>query len=441
MAMLTRRPFTVITAGLLGVMVAVFLALPLVSAQAAEPEEETATDEPFLDEGWWLRYRNPEAAIPKEELPGELPAEASIPGQTARGSTNPYPGEYVRVSAVPGEEGDEAVAGFGFDLLTIGEGFPPKITGGEVTFVLAPSESKPRAGDGANAMRNEENAAMHGCLATNLVIAEQAGNWEDKPPFDCEISSPLELVEGSDPLTWTMDLAPFLDTWAEPNDNYGFIVARDPEGDPDGQAFHVAFPTTLNDSIEDPEKHPPVTATFTYEKEVIEAFGDMEEFDDSAFGTETDTAASEDFSGDTGSGTSGTGSFDSPPPSNGGSSFGSSTTPSNGTSGSFDGGDAPVAAADEPVDDPQTADDEELFEDEAVEEEPVQDAMAAEAEDTGSGMNLGYVLLPLLGLGLATTLGYSLSKDPELPVEREGAVTKLMQRRQAQGAIGPSSQT
>ncbi len=433
MATRTSRSFPLLAAGLLAGMLGALLAMPLVAAHAAEQ----ATDEPFLDEGWWLRYRNPEEELPKEQLPTQPPPEASIPGQTARGGTNPYGGEYARVSAVPGETEDEAMAAFGFDLLTLGDGLPPTITGGEVTFVIAPRESRPQAGDGANGMRNEQKAAMRGCLVTDMFSPEVAGNWADRPPTDCKVSSPLVLVEGSDPLTWKMDLGPFVATWSDPNKNFGFAVTSDPEGDPEGQFFHVAFPTTLN-TVVDPATHPVVTATFTYEKEELEAFGnlgDAEGFGDSQ-SFDTGTASSDGDLGSSSFDSGSTGSFDS---GSSGGGFGSSSSGTGGTSSTFDPGDAPISAADEVVEEPQTADDAALFDDEAPAAVPeVEGALAADAEDASGGLNAGYILLPLLGLGLATTLGYSLTKEPELPDEREGAVSKLMQRRQAQGAIGPN---
>jgi hypothetical protein len=400
--------------------------------------ETSAEGVEFAFEAWWLRYREPLEPVPpasgiNENLPDDV---TEIPRAEARNRTNPYEGEFTRVSTFPGDEGDEAQAGFEFDLFGLSGGaFPAQITGGTVTFAAAPPESAPQAGDGAKGQRNEAAAAMVGCVAAEIFPPDFAGNWEDRPSIDEETCTPLELLEESawvqDRPTWTLDLDPFAAAWAE--ENFGFIVRPDPDREGNGQVFHVAFKTTLN-QIERLEDFPVPTADLTFEVEELdipdlsfEDPGELESFDS---GTQASGDAG-DFSGggfDDG-GSSGGGGFDS------GGSAGFDSGGSGG-SGGFDSGsgDAPLAADDGAVeaDDPEAADGEEL-DDEPVDVVDEATPLAADPEEEG-GMNLAFLLVPLLGLGMAGTLGYSLSKDPELALEREGAVSKLMARKQAEGA-------
>jgi hypothetical protein len=207
-------------------------------------------------------------------------------------------------------------------------------------------------------------------------------------------------------------------------DFFSFVIVPDPDAESDGQFFHVAFPNKMNPLHNDPEHPdfpPPPLADVTFE---------AEEFPDLAVdGFEDEFSPSGDA-----------GTFD-----NGGSSGG--FTPSgddsfsSGSGGGFDASAPAIAEGDTAfeAEAPETAGDDEAFDD--VEDEVVAQApVAAGDEGPGQGgFNIGYILLPLLGLGLATTLGYSLSQDPELPVEREGAVSKLMQRRPAQAALASST--
>jgi hypothetical protein len=166
MGTLIRKPWTLLAVGMVGGLLAALTAVPLVAAHAAEQ----ATDVEFLDEGWWLRYREPLAPVPPSGGIDAIPPDSTeIPRATLRDQTNPYRGEYTRVSAVSGdEEATEAIAAFGLDPFGLADGMPATMTGGTVTFVAAPPESAPQAGDGANGQRNEEGAAMVACLQTDF---------------------------------------------------------------------------------------------------------------------------------------------------------------------------------------------------------------------------------------------------------------------------------
>jgi hypothetical protein len=417
MGTLIRKPFMLIAVGLVGGLLAAMTAVPLVVAHAAEQ----ASDVEFLDEGWWLRYREPLADVPPSGGVDAIPPDSTeIPRATLRDQTNPYRGEYTRVSALrEGEEATEAIAAFGLDPFGIADGLPATILGGTVTFVAAPPESAPQAGDGANGQRNEEGAAMIACLQTEFQGPDFAGNYEERPPHDCDVRSPLEPIEAiADRPAWQLDLAPFVDAWAD-MDFFSFVLVPDPDAGSEGQFFHVAFPNKMNAQVGEEGFPPPPLADLTYEAEEFDDafgdFGDAETFDD-------------DFAGGDDVGT-----FDSGGVSGGSGGFTPSADDgfSNG-GGGFDASAPAIAdgGADFEADAPETADDELLFDDEGDDEVAVQAPVPTGTDESGTGgFNFGYILLPLLGLGLATTLGYSLSQDPELPVQREGAVSKLMQRR------------
>jgi hypothetical protein len=420
MGMLTRRSFGTAALGLLALLLALSAVAPL--AHASESEEGVT----FQDEGWWLRYREPLTDVPAGGGVG-LPDDATeIPRATLRDQTNQYKGEYTRVSTFPSDEGDETIAAFAFDLFTLGGGAAEaQVTGGTVTFVAGPQESGPGEGDGANGQRNEENAAMVACVATDFAPPDFAGNWDERPAYDPEVCAPLELAEErvgeAERPSWTLDLAAFAGAWAE--QNFGFVVVPDPEREGDGSFFHVAFPNTMNTAI-DLEEYPAPTADVTFE---------VEEFDFPDFGA--DDAGGDDFGSFDAPESSGDPGFDSGD--SGGFDSGDSGGFDSGDSAAFDSGtaDPPITAGDdadfeEPEAEPQIADEEQV--DEGAAAPPAQTPTSS---DEG-GTNLAYLLVPLLGLGLAGTLGYSLSKDPELALEREGAVSKLMARRQAQGALG-----
>jgi hypothetical protein len=411
MTMLTRKPLTGVLLGALALALSLAAVVP--AAHAADAEEGVR----FLDEGWWLRYRSPLAPVPNAGDFG-APADATeIPRQTVRNEANPYDGEYTRISTLPGgEDGWEAIAAFAFDLWDLGGGLAEaQITGGTVTFVAAPLESAPGEGDGAGGQRNEEEAVMIACLATEMFPPDFGGPFEERPDFDCGTSAPLEPADPvNDRPAWTLDLGAFTAAWAQ--QNHGFVVVPDPAAET--ELFHVAFPTHLNPDI-DLDDFPPPTADITFE---------AEELDIPSFPT-GDPVPTPGGAADGGAPVPTSGGFDGGV----GSTSGSGGGFTNGSSGGFDGGtaDAPLAADGDvaPADEPSTADAETL-DDAALAPPAGPETPMGAAATGGAGSGLGYAVLALLGLGLAVALGYSLTREPELAVERQGAVSKLMERRQ-----------
>lgn len=375
------------TAALLGaVFAALLIVSPLMIATAQTPQ--TAEDVLMQDEAWYFRARQPFAPVPEVNDPA---GASGIPRAEVRNRANPYGPETLHVGVVAGEP--EAATFLAFPLLELtDDGMPPVVTGGKITLV--------DGGSGLGSKRADA-AEMVACLATEIVVAAQGGDWEDLPTYDCATKATVQLVEGSTPMTWTIDLAPFTTVWGDPNSNYGVAIVPDPDSatPPPDQSWHVAFqakdwqpadPTPRDQVSPQPEKAP-VTADLRFVPQPP-----LPGFDDSGASGAVDGGSFDSGSFDSGSSDFGTG--------------GGFTD-----TGSFE---APAPAVEE-----------------VPAEQPVDENVAAPPvtpdEKRGVRTNPAVYLLPFLGLGLAGMLGYSLSHDPELPSERDGAVSKLMARRRA----------
>lgn len=217
------------TAAMSAAVLSVLLILsPLVIATAQTPQ--VAEDVPMFDEAWFFRYRQPLEPVPDVDDPAGV---GGIPKATLRERTNPYPLETLQVGVVNGEE--EAVTFVNFPLHELTDDFSPvHVTGGTVTFV-----------DGGSSLgsKRADEAEMIACLSLQLVPEVQGGDWKDLPEWDCATRSTLTLQEGSAPMTWTVDLAPFASVWSDPAANYGIAIVPDPDSArpaPD-QSWHVAF--------------------------------------------------------------------------------------------------------------------------------------------------------------------------------------------------------
>jgi len=360
---------------------------PLMIATAQTPQ--TAEDVLMQDEAWFFRTRDPFHPVPETQDPAGV---SGIPRTEVRNRLNPYQPETLHVGVVGGEP--EAVTFLAFPLVTLtDDGMPPVVTGGKITLV--------DGGSGLGSKRADA-AEMVACLATELVVAAQGGDWEDLPSYDCSIKATVQLVEGSAPMTWTIDLAPFTTAWGDPNNNYGVAMLPDPDSatPPPDQSWHVAFqakdwqpPEGGAPSPNPPPAKAPITADLRFVPVETPDFGG-------------DAGAS----GDSGAGVSSGSGFSSGGGFSGGFDSGETTTDDSAEApavGDFGDGAAPADSGD-------------------VVAPPV-----TRQEQRGVRTNPAVYLLPFLGLGLAGMLGYSLSHDPELPTEREGAVSKLMARRRA----------
>lgn len=368
---------------------ALLIVSPLMIATAATPQ--VAKGVLMFDEAWFFRVRQPTEGTPEVPDPSgnEVPAIAKA---TVRDRTNPYQAETLHVGIVSGEP--EAVTFVNFPLFELTpDGMPPAITGGKITLV-----------DGGSSLgsKRADAAEMVACLASELAPAAQGGDWKDVPKYDCGTKATVQLVEGSTPMTWTIDLAPFAAVWADPNLNFGVAIVPDPDSatPPPDQSWHVAWQAKAwqppEASPRDEAQPPPAKAPITAELRFVPV----------------ETA---DFGGDTDSSVGG-----------GGVSSGSGFSAGSGYTGGFDSGDTSTGDSAEA---PAVGD----FGGDAAPADSgdVVAPPVTRQEQRGVRTNPAVYLLPFLGLGLAGMLGYSLSHDPELPTEREGAVSKLMARRRA----------
>lgn len=382
-----RRTLSRVLAGA-SVLLAVLLYAPLL----AHADEASGVE--MQNESWYFRYGSPLAPAP-DQAPVQDPsgnAAHTAPGiakasarDQARGF---YAGEFLRVGINAGEE--EARSYVSFPLFELGDGAPIIVNGGTLTLVAAPGTGD----NAADKQRNVDGADMVGCaIAEFFVASELGGDWEVKPAIRDDVCSPAVRSEGTERPTWTIDLAPFASLWADPLQNFGVAILANPasEASAPQQSWNVAFPTKFNLG------GPPVLADLEFTVQELPDFS----FD-----------GGEDFSASSGDFSSGGGSFSSP---SGGFDSG----------GDFSSGDTSFEPP--PVDAPAVDLDSGEPAIQAQPEGPSTAPVNAGLDDIRT--NPAVYLLPFLGLGLAGLLGYSLSHDPELPAKREGAVSKLMNRR------------
>lgn len=427
-----------VVVGLFGGMLAAVLAFPV----AAHAQTETETDLEMGEEAWFFRYRQPAADAP-DRTPVDDPTGSGLdtaPGiakATIRDATgNIYPGQFSRVGVVNGEQ--EALAYLSFPLIELGDGQPVVVKGGTVTLVAAPQspeeapeddpdadpDQQPANNAAASQQRNIDGADMVACAVKESFFTDVGGNWADRPEIDTALCSPLESVEVNEGerATWTVDLAPFAELWAEPLDNHGIAIVPNPdtEASPPEQNWHVAFPMRINNATD-----PAPTVELQYEIQSFDDPGDVEEDFEDDF--------QDDFQDDFESAPQ-DGGFDDAPQDggfDGGFDVAADDGFDDGGSDDFDSADTGFDDAfEEPATEPQAAEDEPV----ETEEEPQQARVQPIGDqETGIRTNPAVFLLPPLGLGLASALGYSLTREPELVAERKGAVSRLMERQRSGG--------
>jgi hypothetical protein len=402
---IVRKPMVRFAAGLIGGLLAALTVAPLGLAYA-----ETAQDVKMSDEAWFFRARQPLSPVPDIDDPtGNQPDD--IAKATLRDRTNPYPPETLHVGVAGGE--GEAVTYIALPLFDLAGGIAPEVTGGTVTFTDAgatcANATTERTGQtGSCGSRRPEAADMVGCAATELVVAAQGGDWQDQYDYDKKLCAPLKMVEGSNPLQWKLDLAPFKSLWSDPLKNYGLAIVPNPEtisGPNPQQTWHVAFHANST-NVADAKL---IVADLEYIKPDVPTFDTGSGGGVPAPPLDTPPATGGD-TGISGTGTTTTTPMDS------GTSTTTSTAPISPTTGTAPPPDvasaesAPQASA--PVAAPAAA-------------APATTPAAATGPQTPKSL----WLLPLLGLSLAGALGWSLSQPVELVTERQGAVSKLMRAR------------
>jgi hypothetical protein len=468
----TRRLAALPAAALLALGILGLPAAAQVDA-ADDGERVTASDVTPTDEAWFFRFRQP-VPEPPEDFDDPTGGYVGIARAEVRNRTNPFPANTLHVGTILGEPVARTFLGLSTFEVTDD---PATIVGG--TLRLTDNEE-----DSVNA----ERAEMIACLATDLVVPAEAGDWDNQYGFDCSTSSPAELVEGSDPLVWEIDLDPFAEAFADELAPGLAIVeagAAEDSSMPDPTAtWWVSFDTsmreeaalepdntaivgeleriargagdidTLTGLLTDPESIPTfvvlqvlpdVNALYAQsrvarqtdpDRDLRPASADLElvvtSFDFDFGDGEGDGEEAFPTFDDGGTATAGESEPFTPAPSTSGTS-GSASFGSGGTTSGASGGFTPSASDEVAVaDDPATADGEAA--EEAVSAPAEAPAAAGEAElladDGAAGGDAPLWLLVPLALGLAGALGWSLSSPVELAADRRGgALDRLMDRK------------
>lgn len=191
---------------------------------------------------------NPAAA---DETPAPTQAEAwyqacvAPAGCDALPAASPYPADTLHV----GTSGGNETARTYVEIDLGGVPSDAQIVGG--TLSVTP------AGADAGSVRPED-AAITACLTTRPFAPERGKFGPPHPPTDCAVSSNATFADG----VFTVDLAPFADSWA--NSGFAALALVPTEGEAD--AWHVAI------AAKERVGGVPITATLTYvDEEDVEA--------------------------------------------------------------------------------------------------------------------------------------------------------------------------
>jgi hypothetical protein len=182
---------------------ALLLAVLLVSAgllalvRSAEAADDDAAV--VVDAASYLRFRQPLEPIPDSDPTGT--GWPAVVRAELRHYTMPFAADTLHVGAAAGQP--VARLFLGLEPVT-SDGHLGSIAGGTVTLV-----------DNGEDSVNAAAADMVACLATELIVEDYAADWANQPSFDCQTTSAVVLREGSDPLTWDVDLTPFAEAFAD----------------------------------------------------------------------------------------------------------------------------------------------------------------------------------------------------------------------------------
>jgi hypothetical protein len=218
------------------VSLASVLLLALVLPVAAnEPLDGTdtvrAADVVVSDEAWFYRFRAVVPGLP-EEVEDPSGGFYDVGRAEVRKWTNPFPLDTLHVGVIGGEP--IARTYFGLSTFDVTDE-PASIVGGTLRLV-----------DNEEDSLNAAAADMIACpVHEDLVVTDNAGDWDAQPVSDCSVFSDVVLVPDSDPLTWEVDLAPFAEVFA---DNLAPGVAimergvlEDSETPDPAESWHVSF--------------------------------------------------------------------------------------------------------------------------------------------------------------------------------------------------------
>jgi hypothetical protein len=371
---------------------------------AATAGADVMENAPNLDEAWFQNLQEPIPQVAPTDPSCATPIGCNVGGNVVRPRRPDYPENTLRVSLTAGQPDTET-------YLSLDLPFGAVIQSGTMIVPIQKDFGTSRP----------ETADIQACLVTTLVTAAEGGSFEARPTSDCSVSSPATIEPDGDKFKMTIDLTPFAARWSSPDNTSGFGLALLPaQASVDGrETWQVAFASKRYSQTKPEDQRAPATSTVTFTVAAIDSapLGDIgitttdpavTFVEPPASVGDFGTAPISDLSGsaftDPSSFTDTSGSFDS-------TSVGSGSTGGLASSGA-PAVTAPPAAA--PVAAPPAA-------------APIISVPTAKIGGLGAA-----ILLPLVALLLAVALGYSLTSNPLLANDREGAVSKLMRRRSGQ---------
>jgi len=356
---------------------------------------------PNLDEAWFQNLQEPIPQVAPTDPSCATPVGCNAGGNVVRPRRPDYPENTLRVSLVGGQPDTET-------YVSLDLPFGAVVQSGTMTIPIQKDFGTSRP----------ETADIQACLVTTLVTGVEAGSFQARPKSDCSVSSPATIEPDGDKFKMTIDLTPFAARWSSLDNTAGFALALLPaQASVDGrETWQVAFASKRYSQSKPEDQRAPATSTVTFTVAAADStLGDigLTPTTDPAATFVEPPASTGDFGTAPISDLSGSAFTDSSSFTDTSGGLGT-TDVAAGDSGGFASSGAPAVTA-PPASAPVAA--------------PAAAAPVAAVPTAAVGGLGAAILLPLVALLLAVALGYSLTANPQLANDREGAVSKLMRRR------------
>ena len=213
-----HRVAAVIAGGLTAA--ALVLPVPVASAQTAP------VTSPMAAESW---YRTTPLDVPSDGNPlCDLPVAAACTPVPEVGVPSQYAADTLHVGVTGGSEESRSFVSLNLSVLPVGA----EIAGGTL---FLPVATDPQSGTVL-----PETATLRACLVTAAVKDAVDGAITGAPDADCDTTSPatFRAAEGAQPPVFSIDLAPFAQTWRFGAASLALVPA---EEQAEGATWHVAF--------------------------------------------------------------------------------------------------------------------------------------------------------------------------------------------------------